>query len=97
METKKYLAIVIFGDYVCYDVYTKFFNESHTSAEWVDIYKKETEVEDEYDECCVEIHKFQTKEELKAFAKGIRIADNYYCSDVYTIFCQTDRITDSSL
>lgn len=83
----RYIAIVIFGEYDCHDALVRHEKESHKSKDWKDIHDKEN--------CFVEIHRFDTKEERRAFACGIERADNYFSSDYYTVICQTDRIEDS--
>ena len=78
------IAILIMGDYDCYDAFVRHENESHTAFEWRDIYRNEN--------CYADIWYFDTPEEVAAFLKGVEAVDGYISGDHYVAYVQTDRI-----
>ena len=80
----KQIAILIMGDYDCYDAFVRHENESHSAEEWRDIYRNEN--------CYADIWYFDTPEEVAAFLKGVEAVDGYISGDHYVAYVQTDRI-----
>ena len=83
----KQIAILIIGEYDCYDAYTRHENETHSVDEWRKIYENEN--------CYTKVYRFDTGEELAAFLNGVEAVDDFISGDHYTAYVQSNRITDN--
>lgn len=91
---EEYLAIVVFGEYNCYDFVKAHEGEKHTPEEWYDL--AEEFRGDDGNGVFLELHHFQTRAEMLAFAHGIEVADNYFSDDFYSVVTITEGIIYSA-
>jgi len=89
-----HLAIVVFGEYNCYEFVKEHEGETHTPEEWQDLAEKY--VGNNGDGVFVKLYRFETREELLAFQQGIEVADNYFSDDYYSVIAITEGVAYSA-
>ena len=89
----KFIAILLFGEFTCYDFLKKHKDEAHTSVEWLNLANEY--YDDDWGGISARCFEFETSEERSAFVAGVEAVDSCESDDHYHACVLVDGILDS--